>query len=579
MPVNFYPSNPIDALEDIIVKDDGTPLYGEISIYRLLSAELGKSALDWDIWHDLKLPDHSGSFNYYQKVSCQIDFLILCKHGLLILEVKGGAISTKENHFFYGKNFETKINQNPFRQAEGCKYTIKDNILNNVNGCFFCEAVAFPHVDYPFESKLFDQNLLWTEYLSRNYGRSIEAFILSVFHYSKAKHTRFDRSYAEVSPKERSLVRKTLSPTVSDRNSLNSISTTDWLGIQNIDILDGLNKNERIMIEGPPGSGKTTLAKAYIDKQFNKRGIYLCWNNLLMHYTKDVLSHRGCMSSIEVTTYFRYFQKLNPKLSYNLLASYNEDKFYNLVKDTISRFIDDASFLPYDFVVIDEAQDLFDRGLDLFLNKFCGSNGQGLKNGSSLLLYDIDQSYSYNGRNVHEIADLFSEYYCHYKINEVKRSTQSPDIRKLSLAVLNDPTTLLKGNIKGTYPSIDIVTHKSLSEAKSHLVKNVLASIRAPNSSLRGEDCTLLVESSLLRGLYKGEDLAELLIIKDIEEISEANIADRSNKLRYTTILKFKGLEKKNIFLIITEPTLINQYEIYIGLTRAILNVQINIIR
>ena len=43
------------------------------------------------------------------------------------------------------------------------------------------------------------------------------------------------------------------------------------------------------MIEGPPGSGKTTIAKAYIDRQVGKKGIYLCWNNLLMHYMKSIL--------------------------------------------------------------------------------------------------------------------------------------------------------------------------------------------------------------------------------------------------------------------------------------------------
>jgi len=68
------------------------------------------------------------------------------------------------------------------------------------------------------------------------------------------------------------------------------------------------------------------------------------------------------------------------------------------------------------------------------------------------------------------------------------------------------------------------------------------------------------------------------LMIKDVEEITENNIADTANKLRYTSILKFKGLEKKNVFLVISEPSEINKYEIFVGITRAMLNVEINII-
>src|SRR5690606_4291325 len=97
---------------------------------------------------------------------------------------------------------------------------------------------------------------------------------------------------------------------------------------------------------------------------------------------------------------------------------------------------------PYDFIVIDEAQDLLDRGLDLFINKFSGFNGQGLLNGNSLVLFDIDQSYSSRGRNVSEIADLLSEYYSHFKINEVKRSAQNPDIRRLSSEILDNQEIL-----------------------------------------------------------------------------------------------------------------------------------------
>lgn len=579
MPVKFHPNNPIDALETIIVKEDGSPLRGEIDIYRQLWNDLRNSSLEWDVWHDLKLPEHSDNFNYYKKTSSQIDFLILCKHGLLVLEVKGGAISTKDNTFFYGKNFDTPIKQNPFKQAEGYKYTLKDNILNNLKGCFYCEATAFPHVDYPFESKLIDNKLLWTSYLAKDYEGSIEKFLLNVFDYSKSKHQKHFRNYSEVSPKEYFAIKKILSPIIGDRNHLNTINTLEWLGIQNIEILDGLYKNPRIMIEGPPGSGKTTIAKAFIDKQHNKNGIYLCWNNLLMHYTKSLLSERQLSSNIEVTTYFRFFQKYNPSLDFKELSSLTEDQFYDLVKTTILKLETEEKLKPYDFIVIDEAQDILDRGLDLFINKFSGFNGQGLSNGNSLVLYDIDQSYTASGRNVAEIADLMTEYYCHFKINEVKRSAQNPDIRRLSSEILEHPEIFDTDNFEMKFSNIPVRRHKTLQEVKAHIVKNILTPIRETDSSLKGQDCVILIESTFLRGEYKGkEDLRELLIIKDVEELSEANVGDTANKLRYSSILKFKGLEKKNVFLVISKPSELNKYEIFVGITRSILNVEINIV-
>jgi hypothetical protein len=478
MPVKFHPNNPIDALETIIVNDDGSPLYGEIEIYRQLWNDLSKSNLEWDVWHNLKLPEHSDNFNYYKKTSGQIDFLILCKHGILVLEVKGKPISTRDNTFFYGKKYEEPMKQNPFFQAEGYKFTLKDKILNNFKGCLFCEAVAFPHVDYPFLSKLIDPKLLWTSFISKDYDGSIEKFLLNVFEYGKNKHKKYSRFFNEVSSKDIVAIKNILSPIIGDRNQLNTINTLEWLGIQNIEILEGLYKNQRIMIEGPPGCGKTTIAKAFIDKQHNRNGIYLCWNKLLMHYTKSIISERQLSSNIEVTTYFRFFQKHNPSLDFKALSSLTEDQFYDLVKDTILRLETDEELKPYDFIVVDEAQDILDRGLDLFINKFSGFNGQGILNGNSLVLYDIDQSYSASGRSVAEIADLLTEYYCHFKINEVKRSAQNPDIRRLSTEILENPEILEIQDFEKKFPNIPVKRHKKLQDVKSYLVKNILTPIR-----------------------------------------------------------------------------------------------------
>jgi len=579
MPVKFYPEKPIDQLEKYILKEDGSPLWGEIDMYRALYNDLAKSSENWFVWHDLKLPTHSDQFNEYYKTGAQIDFLIVSKSGILVIEVKGGAVSLYENSFYHGKNFDSKMKQDPFRQAEGYKYTLKDKLLNNLSKCFFCYAVAFPHVDYPFESKLFDENILWTKLGSSKYNNSVESFIKSVFKHSKEQHKKYNRVYLDLGDKEIGVIQKTLSPLIWDKNRFENINTLEWLQINNLEILEGLYKNKRIMIQGPPGSGKTTIAKAFIDNQNGKKGIYICWNNLLMNFTKRVITERKSIENFEVFTLSRFIKELDPHIRTDEILLLNEDGFYNLVKAILEKLEIEKRLPIYDYVVVDEGQDVFDRGIDLILNKLCGYNKNGLNNGTILLLYDIDQSYAASGRYVLDIADLLSEYFSHFKLNEVKRSAQNSDIRRLSTSVFGNPKILIDGDFKTNYPGILIKYHNSLENVKKHLVHSVLNIMRSKNCSLRGEDSVILIESTLLRGSYKGNpDMHYELTIKDVEELSEENIADKANKLRYTSILKYKGLEKKNVFLIITEPSEFNKYEIFIGITRAILNVEINIV-
>ena len=81
------------------------------------------------------------------------------------------------------------------------------------------------------------------------------------------------------------------------------------------------------------------------------------------------------------------------------------------------------------------------------------------------------KSYSNSGRNVSELADLISEYYSHFKLNEVKRSAQNPDIRKLSSEILDSPGIINTTDFQNLYPDIPVLYHDNLESVKTYCKK------------------------------------------------------------------------------------------------------------
>lgn len=566
MPVSFYPDNPIEALEKIITHKDGRPLEGEIHVYRKLFNELSHSPENYLIWHDLKLATHSESRNPYKKTEAQIDFILLCKKGICVIEVKGGIVEYKNNEFSHRHNGKVKpMKQNPLKQVEGYKFTLKEKVLEKYSKKLFVDVCVFPFSDIDFSQlKMLFGKIIYTNVQAQR-AISLIDFILDRFNSTKAQlENKHGFNFEDLTDKEFQDIKNKLSPILTDSNPyVNNKLTYEWLGLKNFEAFSGLIKNQRILIEGIPGCGKTTFALAYADQKRHLKGLYLCWNRLLKVQIESITKNR-LLSNLEVNTYYSFLKESGlTTLEITDSLDFFRDKVYTFFSMKIDK--------QYDYIIIDEGQDIINRGVEALLDKLT-ANGKGLQSGTILFLSDNEQAYSLTDENINDDIDLLSIYFTHYQMNHAHRSVNNPIIRLLASKIIEDPYQLDTQSSKDACPNI-IYQSNSFKEAKRHMVKDFLSLIRDTKSSLKGKDCILLIESSLLTP----ENLEEL-DMNECEALTENNVTDTSNVLRYTTPLKFKGLERENVALIVKEPSAYNQHEIYVGITRAKGNLKIYVV-
>jgi len=97
MPIISHVSyNNTSDLEAIITQNDGSPLYGEIEMFRRIYSDCSNSEYTWHFWHNLRLPVSVKNQN-----EIQIDFLLVSEKGVIIVEVKGGKIGIEQGLYYY----------------------------------------------------------------------------------------------------------------------------------------------------------------------------------------------------------------------------------------------------------------------------------------------------------------------------------------------------------------------------------------------------------------------------------------------------------------------------------------------
>lgn len=545
MPIHFIDNYSKHNLENVIVNQEGMTLFGELWLYQQFLAFEENHFLDNDTWylkHNYNLSTHPAS---RRKVEGQIDYILLSKYGILIIEVKGGGLRVDENdcYFSYDKYGEYQ-SQNPFIQAKEYVHTLKNYIDSSV---FVYRAIVLPHEagfvlkgpqldgykDF-FFSKAdidgIDERAVQNKFFSfiKELGRKARIRVIKQLYPSLNNERVAAKAYEQyplLSSKDIKRLKSELFPIQSTYGYNPDRINSELIFKENYEVLKGLRRNRKVIVQGAPGTGKTALAIKYLAENLLKqqKGIIYCANKLVKVKLEYIILNDYKLDPNNIS--FRIFSEVT----------------------TIESVASDI-----DFLIFDEAQEYFDRGLYDFIENL----NIKLDKPKVLVLYDPDQAIVSNSKELVWYTDFFIEMnYSHFFFDKNYRCIQYKMIAEISTCLLCNEY----GKIKTNYSNILIFATEL--KSKIEKIKGIISEHKFTSS-----EKMILVQSHLI------EEFAMFIndyFKMEIEELTEANINILSNKIRYTTPIKYRGLEVESVNLITNELTDATKVQNYIGTTRA----------
>lgn len=212
--------------------------------------------------HSLNLPDHE-----YKRYS-EADFVVVDARGLIVLEVKGGTVKCEAGQWSFenGRGKPRAKSEGPHQQAETAVQAVRTMLTKNgarYAPSVFGWAVVFPftywtqtHPEIPSELVLdardCEDALSFTKAMDR------------VFLYWRK---RCEESGRTIYPIEVADYAEVLLPEFQYAPAPAKCAEAVWqdvvrLSSRQCEILEGLSKNPRLLVNGGAGTGKTVLAHA-----------------------------------------------------------------------------------------------------------------------------------------------------------------------------------------------------------------------------------------------------------------------------------------------------------------------------
>jgi hypothetical protein len=287
----------------------------------------------------------------------ELDFILIGKSGIFVLEVKGGGVTIRDGQWISvdWKNTWNKIH-NPFKQAQDNYYELirvlqKNGInISNKDGYF---ASVFNDIQV---KKPLDPSWPVEMYFDYKMEYDPEKYINALIDY---KDKKFKSSNLDT--KIINKIKKQLAPNYKEYIRDITSSSDDKIILlseeQNI-AFESLSSVKRMVIDGPPGSGKTILALEQLiyNEHEGIDTLYVCYNRALRNKIAYEVQRRFVYDPLHISV-----------LTVAMASSLNRQ---------------------YDYLVLDEGQDYLNtKELENMGNLLKG----GLQNGKFRIYLDLNQ--------------------------------------------------------------------------------------------------------------------------------------------------------------------------------------------
>lgn len=516
----------------------------------------------WVVLHSLDLPHHR------RQLSGEIDFVILVPgKGVLCLEVKAHhKVLRKDGLWFLGDGDPDP--RGPFKQASEGMHSLRSRVVvrrKTLGHVLFWSAVLFPYVRFSDTSEEWHP---WQVIDADRWAAPMSDSVLRVLDEARAfvSTSRAGRWFRDddklPTPDQCDVIAQTLrpdfeffeSPSSRRRTRLDELKRyTD----EQAEALDLMAEVERVVFEGPAGTGKTLLAieTARRESLYGKKVLLLCFNKWLGRWLKDQTRD---LENVTTATYHYYLLELtgvHPPADAG--SQFWEQELPSQGTDALLQR-SETEGAPFDVLVVDEAQDIMQ---DAYLDTLELSVGGGLAAGRWRFFSDFARQSIFGTKplSLESFLDKMQGRAAKALLRINCRNTPRIASYVAVLAGLNPDYRRILRPDDGVQP--DLVFYSSEEAQQEALTAKLQEQY---NDGYRGEDIVVL--STVGHGCAT--------------DVQQPPWSDRlrpygtfqGGYIGYTTIHAFKGLEAPVV--VVTDVLCIDTPEaqnlFYVGVTRAV---------